>query len=807
MTDNPTPDDSGAGGHPGTPSPQPWDLAAQGAAAVGTDLRGALALFQEAIDLSAGAGPADPELRRLWAEVAIEVGLPDAQTRNVLDEVIAATAGDDDPPTLAFALGTLARLDHRAGDSHQAHAHLERSAALLEEAGHPESVVSTLTFRASVAMADGDRAAQTELLTQALATVEHHRDEAWADRWRRHLTATLHEQRAPWDELTVTPVPAARADAALARARRLSALGDVGGAQAAYRFGLKAMERDGASAGLRWRILLESGGFLSENADVIVGGHDLGATQMLEALAVARALGSNDMCVDAATDLIDVAPHVSGELRSRIDAEVEATAAELRHQDRPDTYAGLIRARVYGALSEGLTDEARTLVDELSELATSPNDRIWAAIYRAAVEAEADDLPAALSAMEDGRAALCTAVTDAGADGWSLWFDEAQTLSEGAANLAARLGDGESTRRWVDIGKAFASSANLADAVGALEGNDLGDRLAARLSSDRASLLTCTDLDHHLLVTVTRPDGGCDSRRIDTPVAVTSLIPQMAGSAAAIAARGRLIASLDGVGALIGTALAEALAHTSHLYVVADGPLWSLPWAAMPLDDGRVLGDAVSLSLIPSIGWLVAAPSGRSLATDSVLSVGAGDEDGFGPLARAASEIAALPWGRALLLTDEDAEPQAVLAALGDCDAAYIIAHGEVGDDADVLAAASIELADRARLDGRALADSPDRTAPIMVLNACYSGVMPRGRTDLPGGFWTGLLHGGTVSACITTAAVDPTPAHAMALDYLVRLRHRTTGPATALREAQQVLRNAGDPPESWACHTLVGVA
>ena len=807
MTDNPTPDDSGAGGHPGTPSPQPWDLAAQGAAAVGTDLRGALALFQEAIDLSAGAGPADPELRRLWAEVAIEVGLPDAQTRNVLDEVIAATAGDDDPTTLAFALGTLARLDHRAGDSHQAHAHLERSAALLEEAGHPESVVSTLTFRASVAMADGDRAAQTELLTQALATVEHHRDEAWADRWRRHLTATLHEQRAPWDELTVTPVPAARADAALARARRLSALGDVGGAQAAYRFGLKAMERDGASAGLRWRILLESGGFLSENADVIVGGHDLGATQMLEALAVARALGSNDMCVDAATDLIDVAPHVSGELRSRIDAEVEATAAELRHQDRPDTYAGLIRARVYGALSEGLTDEARTLVDELSELATSPNDRIWAAIYRAAVEAEADDLPAALSAMEDGRAALCTAVTDAGADGRSLWFDEAQTLSEGAANLAARLGDGESTRRWVDIGKAFASSANLADAVGALEGNDLGDRLAARLSSDRASLLTCTDLDHHLLVTVTRPDGGCDSRRIDTPVAVTSLIPQMAGSAAAIAARGRLIASLDGVGALIGTALAEALAHTSHLYVVADGPLWSLPWAAMPLDDGRVLGDAVSLSLIPSIGWLVAAPSGRSLATDSVLSVGAGDEDGFGPLARAASEIAALPWGRALLLTDEDAEPQAVLAALGDCDAAYIIAHGEVGDDADVLAAASIELADRARLDGRALADSPDRTAPIMVLNACYSGVMPRGRTDLPGGFWTGLLHGGTVSACITTAAVDPTPAHAMALDYLVRLRHRTTGPATALREAQQVLRNAGDPPESWACHTLVGVA
>lgn len=105
---------------------------------MGTDLRGALALFQEAIDLSAGAGPADPELRRLWAEVAIEVGLPDAQTRNVLDEVIAATAGDDDPTTLAFALGTLARLDHRAGDSHQAHAHLERSAALLEEAGHPE---------------------------------------------------------------------------------------------------------------------------------------------------------------------------------------------------------------------------------------------------------------------------------------------------------------------------------------------------------------------------------------------------------------------------------------------------------------------------------------------------------------------------------------------------------------------------------------------------------------------------------------------------------------------------------------------
>ena len=105
------------------------------------------------------------------------------------------------------------------------------------------------------------------------------------------------------------------------------------------------------------------------------------------------------------------------------------------------------------------------------------------------------------------------------------------------------------------------------------------------------------------------------------------------------------------------------------------------------------------------------------------------------------------------------------------------------------------------------LAASTGPSAPIMVLNACYSGVMPRGRTDLPGGFWTGLLHGGAVSACITTAAVDPTPAHAMAIDYLARLQDPTTGPGSALRSAQQALRQSGASPEDWACHTLVGVA
>ena len=76
---------------------------APASALAGTDPTRPLALFKRAVDLSAGSGAADLELQRLWAEVAIEVGIPDAQTRPVIDSVIAATA-DDDPGAMAFAL-------------------------------------------------------------------------------------------------------------------------------------------------------------------------------------------------------------------------------------------------------------------------------------------------------------------------------------------------------------------------------------------------------------------------------------------------------------------------------------------------------------------------------------------------------------------------------------------------------------------------------------------------------------------------------------------------------------------------------
>ena len=359
-------DFDGAGARSDASDQEAWDVAIEANELVGTDLPGALALFDRAIKLSARSGAADPGLQQLWAEVAIEVGVPDAQTRQVIDSVIATTP-DDDPGAMAYALGTLARLEHRAHNSCQAQTLMTRAVALHATAGQLESMVSTLAFQASMAMTDGDRNTQVELLTRALATTDHHSDEPWADGWRQQLNATLHEQRTPWDELTAATAPTIRSDAALARARHLSSLGDVGGAQAAYRFALLAMERDGAVTASRWRVLLEVGRFLSENADVIEGGHELAAAEMLEALELARRSGSNDWQTDAAVDLAALAPSVAGALRGRIDAEVEETTRHLSQQDRPDTHAALLGARILGLLTEGRADEARLLVVDLTD--------------------------------------------------------------------------------------------------------------------------------------------------------------------------------------------------------------------------------------------------------------------------------------------------------------------------------------------------------------------------------------------------------------------------------------------------------
>lgn len=95
-------DFDGAGARSDASDQEAWDVAIEANELVGTDLPGALALFDRAIKLSARSGAADPGLQQLWAEVAIEVGVPDAQTRQVIDSVIATTP-DDDPGAMAYA--------------------------------------------------------------------------------------------------------------------------------------------------------------------------------------------------------------------------------------------------------------------------------------------------------------------------------------------------------------------------------------------------------------------------------------------------------------------------------------------------------------------------------------------------------------------------------------------------------------------------------------------------------------------------------------------------------------------------------
>jgi tetratricopeptide (TPR) repeat protein len=89
--------------------------------------------------------------------------------------------------------------------------------------------------------------------------------------------------------------------------------------------------------------------------------------------------------------------------------------------------------------------------------------------------------------------------------------------------------------------------------------------------------------------------------------------------------------------ALLPTKLQVYLASRSgitplSLLVVPSGPLWALPWAALPLQDGRPLVAAASIVLTPSVGVHVALAARRPAeGSGALVCVGAHEDLDAGP--------------------------------------------------------------------------------------------------------------------------------------------------------------------------------
>lgn len=160
----------------------------------------------------------------------------------------------------------------------------------------------------------------------------------------------------------------------------------------------------------------------------------------------------------------------------------------------------------------------------------------------------------------------------------------------------------------------------------------------------------------------------------------------------------RLLVTLPGAGAASETALKQraaalhaqliaplqsALGDATRLYLIADGPLHRLPFAALrdaAGEDGRWLAQRYAIGLLVSAGAYVATPPGAAPGGDARIAVfaGSGSDVALPAATREADAITQRFGVRARLYRDAAATPGAALAALRDADIVHFAGHAVV---------------------------------------------------------------------------------------------------------------------------------
>ncbi len=267
---------------------------------------------------------------------------------------------------------------------------------------------------------------------------------------------------------------------------------------------------------------------------------------------------------------------------------------------------------------------------------------------------------------------------------------------------------------------------------------------------------------------------------------------------------------------LLPRALLGELLQSETLVIVPHGALHSLPWAALPLDGGRLLQHC-AIGVLPNLACVALLDT--PLRTDPAIALlGGPSYDPLGtlaPLPLAHEELLAaadLFPGRVVQRPriGADATQRAYRELLQDPAAAggilHLACHGDfvAGDPEN----SGLLLTD-GRLDA---ADIAHRRIPFdeVVLSACASGHRPTqvGDLVLAGDDIVGLP-GAFLEAGARSVLVSITPARDdAALALMTRYyEHRTLGraPLLALRDAQLAMLDAGAEPHLWAGFSVYG--
>ena len=227
------------------------------------------------------------------------------------------------------------------------------------------------------------------------------------------------------------------------------------------------------------------------------------------------------------------------------------------------------------------------------------------------------------------------------------------------------------------------------------------------------------------------------------------------------------------------------------------GSLARMPWAAMPLPDGRLLCQAGESVVVPGLRLgLAKAPRTSAPTAPLVVAVDAGELEAVH--GETAAVLAAFP--NATVLSGAEATAERFLALAPTADWIHFAGHG--GWRADAPEASGLRLADRWLLAGE-LADI-SLSARWVTLSACHTArALVR-----PGEEWFGLARAFLLAGASAVVAaqwdVDDEATARLMSDLYARLAQGASLPR-ALAAAQAERATAGEHPIDWAAFAVLG--
>ena len=278
---------------------------------------------------------------------------------------------------------------------------------------------------------------------------------------------------------------------------------------------------------------------------------------------------------------------------------------------------------------------------------------------------------------------------------------------------------------------------------------------------------------------------------------------------------------------VLGTALRTLPSGIRRLVVVPHGPLYRVPFQALPLGSG-VLGDRVVVTVSPSVSLAMAYAVDQRSIPARVLAMGGGDtqvqsavpssleltvertsrSDPLIPLPSAGDEArAAAAWAPgSLALTGADASETALKrAARGGYTVLHAAAHALTSDQALganylILRADSVE---DGYVSGGELA-SMSRGMSMIVLSGCRTTGDFGSRGDAIDGLVAPLLARGVRTVLASHWAVSDRWTKVLMERFYQRLAAGATT-SDAMNDAQTSLRRSGVPARFWAAFSVIG--